>query len=72
MKKLLLILTSAAVLAASACASEYKVHYTARDGDGRVVIVLAKTSGDARDTVKAMFPDVTVTGVQRLEEKRGR
>jgi hypothetical protein len=55
------------VLAGSALADSYRVHYSIR-GSGRDVTVQAKTSSEARRTVMDMFPGAVVTSVHEIKK----
>ena len=53
------------LLALTALADTFRVHYSIR-GSGRDVTVQAQSSAEARRTVMDMFPDAVVTGVRRV------
>jgi hypothetical protein len=63
--KPLLIIAAALLLAGSAFAGTFRVHYSIR-GSGRDITVQAESSPEARRTVMEMFPGAVVTGVRRL------
>jgi hypothetical protein len=70
MRKLTLALL---LLASSAFADTFRVHYSVR-GSGRDITVQAESSSEARRVVMDMFPGAVVTGVHRVtnsgKEKR--
>jgi hypothetical protein len=57
------------ILASTALADSYRVHYSVR-GSGRDVTVQAESSAEARRTVMDMFPGAVVTGVQRVQRSK--
>jgi hypothetical protein len=63
--KTYLIIAATLLLAASALADTFRVHYSIR-GSGRDITVQAQSSAEARRTVKDMIPGAVVTGVQRV------
>ena len=63
--KPLLIIAAALLLAGSAFAETFRVHYSIR-GSGRDITVQAESSAEARRTVMEMFSGAVVTGVRRL------
>jgi hypothetical protein len=54
------------ILASTALADSYRVHYSIR-GSGRDITVQAESSSEARRTVMDMFPCAVVTGVARSQ-----
>ena len=60
-----LIIAATLLLARSALADSYRVHYSIR-GNGRDITVQAESSAEARRTVMDMFPGAVVTGVHRV------
>jgi hypothetical protein len=54
------------IIASSAFADSYRVHYNVR-GSGRDITVQAESSSEARRTVMDMFPGSVVTGVHRAK-----
>jgi hypothetical protein len=61
-----LIIAATRLLAGSALADSYRVHYSIR-GSGRDITVQAESSAEARRTVMDMFgPRCVVTGVHRV------
>jgi hypothetical protein len=54
------------LLASTALADSYRVHYSIR-GAGRDVTVQAESSDEARRVVIDMFPGASVTGVRRIK-----
>jgi hypothetical protein len=54
------------LLASSAFAGIFRVHYSIR-GSGRDITVQAESSSEARRTVMDMFPGAVVTGVHRVK-----
>ena len=64
--KTYLIITAALLLAGSARADTYRVHYSIR-GSGRDITVQAESSAEARRTVMDMIPGAVVTGVHRVK-----
>jgi predicted small secreted protein len=61
-----IILIPFLLLASSALADSYCVHYNVR-GSGRDITVQADSSSEARRTVMDMFPGCVVTGVHRVK-----
>jgi hypothetical protein len=64
--KHLLILILTIILAGSALAGSFRVHYSIR-GSGRDVTVQAESSSEARRVVMDLFPGAVVTGVSRVK-----
>jgi predicted small secreted protein len=56
------------LLASSAFADTFRVHYSIR-GSGRDITVQASSPSEARHTVMEMFPGAIVTGVHRRAKK---
>ena len=54
------------LLASSALADSYRVHYSIR-GSGRDITVQAESSAEARRTVMDMIPRAVITGVHRIK-----
>ena len=65
MKRTIAIAFAATLLAGSAFADRYRVHYSIR-GSGKDITVLAESSSEARRVVMDMFPGAVVTGVRRI------
>lgn len=63
MKRILLALC---LLASSALADSFRVHYSLH-GSGRRVTIQADSAQEARRTVMDLFPGAVVTGVSRLK-----
>jgi len=61
------ILLSLLLLASSAFADTFRVHYSIRRS-GRDITVLAESSDEARRVVMEMFPGAVVTGVRRIKK----
>ena len=67
MRTLHLTLAALLLIAGSAVADSYRVHYSIR-GAGRDIAVQAESSSEARRTVMEMFgKDCVVTGVHRVK-----
>ena len=66
MRKALTTLLALLLLASSAFAGTFRVHYSIR-GSGRDITVQAESSAEARRTVMDMFPGAVVTGVHRVK-----
>ena len=66
MKKALTTFLAFLLLASTAFADTYRVHYSIR-GSGRNITVQAESSSEARRTVMDMFPGAVVTGVHRVK-----
>ena len=66
MRKPILTLVALLLLASTAFAGTFRVHYSIR-GSGRDVTVQAKSSSEARRTIMDMFPGAVVTGVHRIK-----
>ena len=64
--KTIVTFSIALLLASSAFAGSFRVHYNVR-GSGRDITVLAESSSEARRTVMDMFPGAVVTGVHRIK-----
>jgi hypothetical protein len=65
--KIKLIVIALLLLASSAFADTFRVHYSIR-GSGRDITVQAESSAEARRTVMDMFPGAVVTGVHRIKK----
>ena len=63
--KIRILILSLFLIAASALADTYRVHYSIR-GSGRDITVQAESSSEARRTVLDLFPGAVVTGVRRI------
>ena len=63
--KTIVTISIALLLASSAFAGSFRVHYNVR-GSGRDITVQAESSAEARRTVMDMFPGAVVTGVHRV------
>ena len=61
-----LIIATVLLMAGSALADTFRVHYSIR-GSGRDITVQAESSAEARRTVMDMFPGAVVTGVHRVK-----
>ena len=66
MRKALMTLLALLLLASTAFAGTFRVHYSIR-GSGRDITVQADSSSEARRTVMDMFPGAVVTGVHRVK-----
>ena len=66
MRKLLTTLLALLLLASSAFADTFRVHYSIR-GNGRDITIQAESSSEARRVVMDMFPGAVVTGVHRVK-----
>ena len=71
MRKPILTLAALLLLASTAFADTFRVHYSIR-GSGRDVTVQAESSSEARRTVMDMFPGAVVTGVHRTSKNSRR
>jgi hypothetical protein len=67
MRKALTILLVLLLLASTAFAGTFRVHYSIR-GNGRDITVQGESSAEARRTVMEMFPGAVVTGVHRIKK----
>ncbi|MGB7794402.1 MAG: hypothetical protein WBL39_24670 [Terrimicrobiaceae bacterium] len=63
--KTIVTISIALLLASSAFAGSFRVHYNVR-GSGRDITVQAESSAEARRSVMDMFPGAVVTGVHRV------
>ena len=61
-----LIIIATVILAGSALADTYRVHYSIR-GSGRDITVQARSSAEARRTIMDMMPGAVVTGSHRVK-----
>jgi hypothetical protein len=66
MRKALTTLLALLLLASTAFAGTFRVHYSIR-GSGRDITVQAESSAEARRTVIEMFPGAVVTGVSHVK-----
>ena len=66
MRKALTIVATL-LLASTAFADTFRVHYYSIRGSGRSVTVQAESSSEARRTVMDMFPGAVGTGVHRIK-----
>jgi hypothetical protein len=66
MTKSFLALAALLLLASSALAGGFRVHYSTR-GSGREITVQAESSSEARRTVMDLYPKAVVTGVHRVK-----
>ena len=57
------------LLASTALADSFRVHYSIR-GTGRDITVQAESSAEARRTVMDMFAGAVVTNVQRVKRSK--
>jgi hypothetical protein len=64
--KIKLIIIPLLLLASSAFADTFRVHYSIR-GSGRDITIQAESSSEARRVVMDMFPGAVVTGVHRVK-----
>jgi hypothetical protein len=64
--KIIVTASIALLVASSAFADSYRVHYNVR-GSGRDVTVQAESSSEARRVVMDMFPGAVVTGVSKIK-----
>jgi hypothetical protein len=62
----MLTLTALLLLAGSAFADSYRVHYSIR-GSGRDITVQAESSAEARRVVMQIIPGAVVTGAHRVK-----
>ena len=69
--KIKLIIIPLLLLASSAFADSYRVHYSVR-GCGRDITLQAESSSEARRVVMEMFPGAIVTGVHRVSKNSAR
>ena len=69
--KIKLIIIPLLLLASSAFADSYRVHYSVR-GSGRDITVQAQSSSEAHRTVTDMFPGAVVTGAHRVSKNSAR
>ena len=61
-----LIIAATLLLAGSALADTFRVHYNVR-GSGRDITVQAESSAEARRTVMDLIPGCVVTGAHRVK-----
>ena len=69
--KTIVSISIALLIASSAFADSFRVHYNVR-GSGRDITVQAESSSEARRVVMDMIPGAVVTSVHRIKSSRSR
>ena len=64
--KIKLIIPLLLLVASSALADTFRVHFYSIRGSGRFITVQAESSAEARRVVMEMIPGAIVTGVHRI------